>query len=1296
MGAGVPSLEERLNNWAEFGDFTMRRYTILLALLLAVAGVTLLGAGRSSAGGPPFVVNSTAHDGDNNPGNGTCETATPGVCTLRAAIEEANQLSGVDTIHFDVPTGGGFADPDCGDIPAGVALLKPPSSMPVISTPVIIDGTTQPGYAGTPLILLCGSLAGSQTDGLVITGGGSTVRGLIINRFGSVIDGNGIISADGIELRTLGGNTIEDNCIGTKWDCIKVDESPSDAGYKYDNLGHGININNSPNNTIGGTSGTTPGGDCTGVCNVISGNGRSSTTALFHGIKIAGVNATGNIVRGNFIGMDATGTQRRGNAKDGIHILGGASGNIIGDAAPAGRNVISGNEQDGVEITGGAETFLQCSNAIDDDSDGFVNDGCAKVGATAESGAQCSNAINDDPAEDSFVNDGCPIAGITSGNAILGNFIGTTTAGGVAARNGSTGVNINNGATGNCIGGSVVSSVCMPVAGGKNVISANFMGIQIQNAAATGNVVIGNYIGTDVNGTIDLGNIGEGIKITSAPSNTVGGMVAEARNLISGNNGDGIEVGGGSAMGNVIQGNYIGTDAGGSGRIENGNLIVHQGAGVYVNSVANTVIGGTAAGAGNLISGNASEGIRIFGNTSTGTNIQGNFIGTNAAGSAANGNGRTGVTVDGGRNTTIGGTTAAARNLISGNGRDLITDGILILQSGVQAADGNVVQGNYIGTDVTGSVDIGNSSDGVLIAGAPGNTIGGTAAGARNVISGNEGRGVEIASSGAINNVVQGNYIGTNAAGNAALGNGGNGVSLTAPNNCIGGAVVSSVCTPVSGGRNVISGNISMGLELQDIGATGNTIVGNYIGTNAAGNAALGNFVHGIFINNATSNVLGGTSSSARNVISGNAGAGVLINAPAASGNLIQGNFIGTDAGGTADVGNSSDGVRIIGDATNNTVGGTGAGAANTIAFNDNNGTAVNNNGTGNSFLSNSIHSNGSLGVDLGVNGVSPNDLGDPDTGPNNLQNYPVLTEATAFVSSTSVTGSLNSTPDTNFTLQFFANTICDTSGFGEGETFLGSLPITTDVNGDMDFVASPSVGGTAGKYITATATDAGGNTSELSACVLAAQSTDQDQDGRPDDSDNCPTVYNPLQENYDGDSMGDACDPDDDNDGVNDVDEDNCGSNPLDFDIRPERTDGIFDNIDDDGDTQVDEALPPGSQNYDCDGDGFIGMTEAHVGTSNQDPCGNTGWPSDFVQGGFQPNTLNLQDLGSYITPVRRIGTSPGDQGYDVRWDLVPGSTIGKHINIQDVAAVITGSSGYPPMFGGTRAFSQECPWEP
>jgi len=166
----------------------------------------------------------------------------------------------------------------------------------------------------------------------------------------------------------------------------------------------------------------------------------------------------------------------------------------------------------------------------------------------------------------------------------------------------------------------------------------------------------------------------------------------------------------------------------------------------------------------------------------------------------------------------------------------------------------------------------------------------------------------------------------------------------------------------------------------------------------------------------------------------------------------------------------------------------------------------------------------------------------------------------------------------------------------------------------------------------------------------------------------------------------------------VSDALEGQCGSDSANSGRVPERIDGAFAGADDDGDTQIDEPLPPGSSSYDCDRDGYTGQRESQIfgiSVGDQDPCGTNGWPSDLV-GGAQSSALTVADLGSFVAPIRRLNTSPGDWQFKARWDLIPGTTSGEQINLMDVAALISATSGYPPMLDGERAFGKTCPWAP
>lgn len=258
----------------------------------------------------------------------------------------------------------------------------------------------------------------------------------------------------------------------------------------------------------------------------------------------------------------------------------------------------------------------------------------------------------------------------------------------------------------------------------------------------------------------------------------------------------------------------------------------------------------------------------------------------------------------------------------------------------------------------------------------------------------------------------------------------------------------------------------------------GNRLEGNFIGTNASGTAAVPNRI-GVFPTGAANRkneVVGGNTPAARNLISGNNQLGVDLWDFA----TVEGNLIGTKKDGTTPLANET-GVNVGG--SSNTI------ARNTIASNILHGVRIADAGsTDNRILANSIFGNGLLGIDLGNNGVTNNDAADGDTGPNRLQNFPVLGSALRFPdSTTAISGRLNSTPNSTFTVQFFSSPAPDASGFGEGKTFLGEVQASTNASGDTGtFVFNTNRGAApVGQYITATATNnATGDTSEFSGAV--------------------------------------------------------------------------------------------------------------------------------------------------------------------------------------------------------------------
>jgi hypothetical protein len=266
-----------------------------------------------------------------------------------------------------------------------------------------------------------------------------------------------------------------------------------------------------------------------------------------------------------------------------------------------------------------------------------------------------------------------------------------------------------------------------------------------------------------------------------------------------------------------------------------------------------------------------------------------------------------------------------------------------------------------------------------------------------------------------------------------------------------------------------------------------------FIGTDSSGFESLPNLI-GVEVTSSPNNLIGGTTPAARNVISANSSSGVHLFSSGAIGNAVRGNLIGTDKTGTGSLGNGQAGVLIDATASNNTIGGTEAGAGNRIGNSARN--VVIDSGTGNAVLSNSIFSNSSaLGIDLSPGGVTPNDAGDADEGANNLQNFPVLESAISSGANTVVQGALNSTANTNFTVQFFANSACHSSGNGEGQIFLGSTNVTTDANGDAPINTTLLSATAARQVVTATATALDANssprdTSEFSACAAVIVQT--------------------------------------------------------------------------------------------------------------------------------------------------------------------------------------------------------------
>ena len=473
-------------------------------------------------------------------------------------------------------------------------------------------------------------------------------------------------------------------------------------------------------------------------------------------------------------------------------------------------------------------------------------------------------------------------------NQVRGCYIGTDASGEGKVAN-DRGVELTNGAMYNLIGG------VDPAA--HNVISGNTShGIYLYYNSPS-NEVKGNYLGVDAAGAADLGNGGNGVELDS-DWNTIGGTTAGERNVLSGDY-CGIIIQGNH---NKITGNHIGTDKNGLNAVAN----VYDG--VFAVSGTYNIIGGTAAGEGNVISGNTWEGVWLANSGTNSNEVLGNLIGTKSNGNEALPNYR-GVTIqDGPAFNLIGGTAAGAGNVISGNR----SDGVFILKLSSSNSNSNEVQGNIIGLNQAGNAKLANGGSGIHLNGAFYDVIGTSETGGRNIISGNNYYGIFIDSTNEANahNIVKGNYIGTDITGLTALGNSWEGVYInSSAYNMIGGAT--------AGEGNLISGNSRTGLVIYGNLSDSNEVYGNIVGLNQAGNSELGNGVGGILVSSAGVpgpgyTIIGG-SGEAANLVSGNNGNGISVSF--SGGGLLHsrvvGNLIGTDATGTVAIGNHGIGLDI-------------------------------------------------------------------------------------------------------------------------------------------------------------------------------------------------------------------------------------------------------------------------------------------------------------------------------------------------------------------------------------------------
>lgn len=824
-------------------------------VVLVAAGVLLSikVADPPEVRGATYVVTSAA---DSGPG------------TFRQALIDSNASVGVrDTIDFNIT------------VPAGPVGITLSTALPTITDPVTIDDTDPEGVG------IVGNLLGSGVAGLAITSGNTTVRRLGVLLF----------PGPGIYITGAGGNHLEGNFIGTN------------GAIDYGNGGHGIHIDTSSGNVIGGTTAARR--------NIIVGNGG-------RGVFVDGFGGNNNVIIGNYIGLLQDGVTAMKNDQGGVEVA--TSGNRIGGLAPGERNVVSANDSRQIAVTS---------------SDGTV---------------------------------------------IQGNYVGTNAAGTASLGGAGEGIVVDNGLD-TLIGGTHANA--------RNIIAGvTGDGIEIMNSTVT--LVQNNWIGQSATGGA-LGNSAHGVHLSSfSEDNVIGGVGANEGNVIANNSGDGVSLDGvDEPENNTIRGNSIFGNAD-QGIAANGATVPAAPAGMGATSGG---ANGTAC-AGCTVDVYSSEspvqGRRYRGSTVAdgGGNwaVPGPLTGPYVTATATDANGETGEfgsvalghTVnstndvnDGTCNATHcslreainavnGGSGQTVIQFVIGTGAQTISvTGLPVLTAGFVSIDGssqpgyagvplirvdgggggghgleltggndqvralmitryggsgihingggqNIIEGNYVGTD--GTNDLGNFV-GVRVqsgSGSP-NIIGGDTAAERNVISGNDNAGVFVT---AHPTLVFGNYIGVNAAGTAAIANSAQGVYL---NTVVGAAVGGG--GPGTG--NVISGNTDAGVLIDQPGTDLNVVQGNIIGLNAAGTAAVPNNAGVRLSGNAQQNTIGAAVTGYRNIISGNTFAGVELTGSDTKFNVVDGNYIGTDITGTAGIGNGTYGIFLTGSTQANDIG---------------------------------------------------------------------------------------------------------------------------------------------------------------------------------------------------------------------------------------------------------------------------------------------------------------------------------------------------------------------------------------
>ena len=960
-------------------------------------------------------------------------TNDAGAGSLRQAIADANANAGADLIEFNLVAGG--------------FTIAPAGALPTLTDAVTLDGTSQPGFAGTPLIELNGASAGSGVDGLRLATNNCVIRGLAINRF----------KGSGLVIYPPGGDLVEGCYVGV---------GVSGTNNLFGNGLQGIYVTNASNNTIGGTTAA--------ARNVIAGNTQS-------GVYLNKTNARSNRILGNYIGLSADGVTVRPNAQRGVLIVDGKT-NLIGGATAGSGNVISGNSYSGIEINGTAASGNQVlGNLLGTDASGTRDLGNQQNGVyflqTSGNVVGGTNAGEANVIAFSHDNGVLITGGVSIGtnNALRANSIYGSWDLGIELQSASgSGVSTNDPGDGDT-GGNQLQNFPVLTAATNSATNVVIVGTLSSRASTTYQLDFFSNPLPDASGYGEgqtyLGSAGvttgadgnAGFTVT-LPVPVVGRHLSATATDPQGNTSEFSQTLPTVSLIPPLTFTVTNTNDSGPGSLRQAMLDANARVAATPNTIAFNIPGAgvqTIKPAGALpviiepvtIDGYTQPGARA--NTSP-TLFNGTVLiqlySTNAA------------AVDG-LSLAWGGNTVRGLNIVNFKGSAIELTG----------GSGSAIEGNILGIDPAGAT-LANYY-GVNIAASSNNTVGGTSPASRNVVCANSYAGIYLLGNAVTGSQVLGNLIGLAPDGASKRPNA-VGVQLV-------GAMNTTVGGTATGCRNVISGNAT-GVYLQT--ATNNFVLGNYIGTDPTGLLAAGNSQDGVILSSSASNIIGGTVSGAGNVISANAisstGYDAIKLSTSARANQVLGNLIGLDATGMLPLGTGGNGITISG--SFNQIGGTAVGAGNAIAYCKNTGVIVTSaTSTNNSIRGNSIFANGLLGIDLNGDGVTVNDAGDTDTGPNWKQNFPLLTAITNSAGSALISGTLNGKSNTTFQLDFFASPTGDPSGYGEGQYFVGTTNVATDAAGNATFsVEFPAA--LAGRHVTATATDPFGNTSEFSPWLAA------------------------------------------------------------------------------------------------------------------------------------------------------------------------------------------------------------------